>query len=170
MTDEGHAGPGRRVSTTGPRLVGVALLALGLVVLYGTFQIARGAGYSAVGPAAIPLAVAVILIGVAGLFILRTTVRPDADLLELAAAEESATHWPTVGLMVLTLVGYAFALGPLGYITATSLFLPIGARILGSRQPLRDLAIGIGLSVVIYFAFTEALGLRLPAGILEFIL
>lgn len=170
MTDEEGAGSGRRPATTGPRLVGVALLALGLVVLFGTFQIAQGAGYSAVGPALIPLVVALILIGLAGLFILRTTARPDHDLLRLAAEEEAATHWPTVGLVIAVLLAYAVLLSPLGYIVATSIFLPVGARILGSRALLRDLAIGIGLSVMIYFAFTEALGLRLPAGILEPIL
>jgi putative tricarboxylic transport membrane protein len=92
------------------------------------------------------------------------------------AEEEGATHWPSVGLLVAVLVGYGlaldgFRLGPLdvpglGYVVATSLFLPIAARVLGSEHLVRDLVVGIGLAIVVYIGFTQFLGVRLPAGIL----
>jgi putative tricarboxylic transport membrane protein len=76
----------------------------------------------------------------------------------------------------MALVGYALALGGfalgslevpgLGYIVATGLFLPITARIMGSRSPVRDVLAGFGIGIVIFFGFTEFLGVRLPAGIL----
>ena len=160
----------------GPRLVAVVLLALAAVLIVSALGIARGGGYSVIGPATVPLIVAVGLLVLGAIFALRTTVLPDTDLAEQAAAEERATHWPTVGLAALALVGYAlaldgFALGPLdvpglGYIVATGLFLPLTARILGSRSPIRDVIIGFGIGIFIYFAFTELLGVRLPAGIL----
>ena len=160
----------------GPRLVAVVLLALATVLIVSALGITRGGGYSVIGPATVPLIVAVGLLVLGAIFALRTTVLPDTDLAQLAAAEERATHWPTVGLVALALVGYAlaldgFALGPvdvpgLGYIVATGLFLPLTARILGSRSPIRDVIIGFGIGIVIYFAFTEFLGVRLPAGIL----
>ncbi|MGH2402620.1 MAG: tripartite tricarboxylate transporter TctB family protein, partial [Candidatus Limnocylindria bacterium] len=106
----------------------------------------------------------------AALFALRTTLFPDADLAERAADEERATHWPTVGLVALALVVYALALGALGYVVATGLFLPVTAWILGSRSPIRDIVVGVGLAVVIFIGFTEFLGVRLPAGILGLVL
>jgi putative tricarboxylic transport membrane protein len=108
---------------------------------------------------------------------IRTTLLPDRDLAARAAEQEAVTHWPTIGLLAVLLVVYAAALngadiGPielpgLGYIVATALFLPVAARVLGSRHVLRDLVIGILIAVVVYFGFTEFLGVRLPAGILE---
>ena len=160
----------------GPRLVAVALLALAAILIVSAIGIARGGGYSVIGPATIPLVVAVGLLVLGAIFTLRTTVLPDTDLATLAADEERATHWPTVGLTALALVAYAlaldgFAFGPLdvpglGYIMATGIFLPVTARILGSRSPIRDVVAGFGIGIVIYFGFTEFLGVRLPAGIL----
>jgi putative tricarboxylic transport membrane protein len=154
----------------GLRIVAVALLALGLLVLYQTFQISQGGGYSAVGPRFFPLLVALGLIALSALCLLRATVLPDQNLAQQAAAEEATTHWPTVGTTAAALVGYAAALGALGYIVATALFFPTVARILGSRRPARDLLIGIVLGVAVYIVFTRFLGVRLPGGVLDGIL
>jgi putative tricarboxylic transport membrane protein len=62
------------------------------------------------------------------------------------------------------------ALDGLGYVVATALFLPVTAWILGSRSPIRDLVVGVGLAVAVYIGFTEFLGVRLPAGILGLVL
>ena len=160
----------------GPRLVAAALLALAVVLILSALGIARGGGYQLIGPATIPLVVAVGLMVLSAIFALRTTAVPDLELAEQAAEEECATHWPTVGLTALVLLGYGLALdglelGPvevpgLGYIVATGLFLPLTARVLGSRSPVRDVIVGFGIAIVIYFGFTEFLGVRLPAGIL----
>jgi putative tricarboxylic transport membrane protein len=160
----------------GPRIVAAVLLALGALLIVSALGVARGGGYSVISPATIPLVVAIGIVVLGAIFALRTTVVPDADLAIQAADEEGATHWPTVGLAALLLVVYALALdgfeiGPvdvpgLGYIVATALFLPLTARVLGSRSPLRDMVAGVAAAVVIYFGFTEFLGVRLPGGIL----
>lgn len=177
MTSE-ERGPraAREGAVLGPRLAALAILALGVVLIVSAFGIARGGGYSVIGPATIPLVVAAGLLVLGAILLLRTTLLPDTDLGAMAAEEERATHWPTVGLTALALVGYALALdgvdlGPielpgLGYIVATGLFLPLTARILGSRSPIRDLVVGFAIAIVIYVGFTEYLGVRLPAGIL----
>jgi putative tricarboxylic transport membrane protein len=159
----------QRHGMLGPRIAGVVLLLFGLIVLYQALQIQQGGGFAVIGPRVFPLVVALGLLGFATLFLLRCTLIPDEDLIEKAAAEERTTHWPDVGLVVALLVAYAFALQPLGYVVATVLFLPIGARVLGSRQPVRDVVVGIVLAVVIYVGFTRFLGVRLPAGLLDFI-
>src|SRR5688572_18933438 len=175
-TDERGARGAHGGGLLGPRLVALALLALAALLIVSALGIARGGGYSVIGPATIPLVVAVGLLVLSAIFALRTTLLPDDDLAEQAAAEERATHWPTVGLTALALVAYAlaldgFELGPLevpglGYLVATGLFLPLAARILGSRSPLRDVIAGFVIGTIIYFGFTELLGVRLPAGIL----
>lgn len=175
-TDERGARGADGGGLLGPRLIAVALLALAALLIVSAIGIAAGGGYTVIGPATIPVVVAVGLLVLSAIFALRTTVMPDTELAELAAEEERATHWPTVGLTALALVGYAlvldgFGLGPvdvpgLGYIVATGFFLPLTARILGSRSPIRDVIVGFGIAIGIYFGFTEFLGVRLPAGIL----
>lgn len=172
---EGGQG-GRRGGFLGPRLVALFLTALGVVLIVSALTIARGGGYQLIGPATIPLVVAVGLTVLAGVFVLRTTLVPDQELAQKAAEEEAATHWRTVGLAAIALVAYALALdgfevGPLevpglGYVVATGLFLPAAAWILGSRSPIRDVIAGFGIAVAVYIGFTEFLGVRLPAGLL----
>jgi putative tricarboxylic transport membrane protein len=123
-----------------------------------------------IGPRFFPLIVAVGLTALGALWLLRLRVRPDAVLTAHIAEEAAATHWPTVGLTAAALLVYAFALGSLGYIAATALFFPFVARVLGSRRIVRDALIGLALAVVIYFSFTRLLGVRLPAGLLDFTL
>ena len=174
--EEGGGVRGNRVSFLGPRIVAGVLVVGAVFLVYHAFQIGRVAGYTIIGPSTFPLAVSIGLLVLGALLALRTTLRPDDDLGRQVAAEERATHWPSVGLLVAVLVAYALALngfhlGPLdvpglGYVVATSLFLPIAARVLGSEHLLRDVIVGIGLAIVVYVGFTQFLGVRLPAGLL----
>ena len=43
--------------------------------------------------------------------------------------------WPQLAGLALLVIGYALALGPLGFFLATSLFLTIGYVLLGGRHP-----------------------------------
>lgn len=160
----------RRRSFLGPRIAAIAILAFGLFVLLGTFRISERSGYGPTGAAFFPLIVAIGLLVFGALFLVRTTVLPDRYLGEKAATEGAATYWPTVGLIAAVLVVYAFVLKPLGYIVATMLFFPVVAYVLGSaglRAITRNLAIGAVLAVIVYFGFTELLGVRLPQGLLN---
>ena len=154
----------------GPRVFAVVILASGLFVLFGTFGISGRSGFGPSGPKFFPLIVAVGLLVFGVLFLLSTTLRRDRYLGEKAAAEAASTHWPTTGLVAAVLVVYAFLLDPLGYVVATALLFPALAYVLGStgrRRLLRNLAIGVVLGVVVYFAFTELLGVRLSKGLLD---
>jgi putative tricarboxylic transport membrane protein len=154
-----------RVSWRGPRLAGLALLALGIVAVFATAAIpSTRDGWSISGPRFLPLVVSLALIALSVVFLARTVVRPDYDLAEHAAAEAAKTHWPTPLLVMASLVAYVLSLAPLGYALATAVFFTISARVLGSDRPLRDGVWGVALGVVTAYAFTRWLGVRLPVG------
>src|SRR5262245_64482632 len=110
-------------SWTRVRIVGVVLLALGVIALVATFGISSARyGWSASGPRLAPLLASIALILLALAFLLRTFWRPDELLAEHAARELADTHWPTpIGLLAL-LVGYVLLLSALGYALATTVF------------------------------------------------
>lgn len=170
MTPDEHRPAGSKWALLGLRLVAIAVIALGGIILTQVSQIGRGAGYMIVRPNVFPTAVGIGMLALGILFLLRTTVLLDRDLVAEVAAEEATTDWPTTGLGLLVLVGYAVLLHPLGYPLATALFFPIGTRILRSTRLWRDIIIGLALGFSIYLIFTRVLGVRLPAGILAGIL
>lgn len=152
------------------RLAALAVIGLGAVAIVGATQVRPGAGYVAVGPAIMPAVVGIGLVLLGSLLLVRATLRPDADHVRHVAAEAAASDWRTPGLTIAALIGYAVCLGPLGYVLATAAFLPVAAAILGSRRPVRDLGVAVALSIVVYVGFTELLGVRLPAGLLDGVL
>ena len=152
------------------RLAGGAVIGLGLLALAGATQVGTGAGYVAVSPSVMPAVIGIGLVALGVLLLLRATVRPDLDLARRVTAEAAQTDWITTGLTLAALVGYALTLGFLGYVVATTLFIPLVARILGSRRPVRDVVVGVVLGIVVYIAFTQFLGVRLPAGLLDLVL
>jgi putative tricarboxylic transport membrane protein len=152
-------------SFRGPRVWGLILLAIAVAVLVGTTAIRSPEGYAATGPRFVPLLVGVLLLVLSLLFLARTVVRPDVDLAERAAREAAVTQWARPLSVVVALLAYAFLMDPLGYVVATTLFFLATARILGSRDPVRDVLAGAGIALVLYVAFTQFLGVDLPAGL-----
>jgi putative tricarboxylic transport membrane protein len=154
-----------QVSWRGPRIAGLALLAIGIAALAATNQIPSARdGWAVSGPRFVPLVASLVLIVLAIAFLVRTVVRPDVELAQFAAAEAAKTHWPTPGLVVAGLLGYVALLTPLGYALASALFFTATARVLGSRRLARDAVSGVVLGAVVSYAFTRWLGVRLPVG------
>lgn len=154
-----------RQSWTGPRLAGLFLLAASVAILIGVTTIPGRGGYGTSGPRFVPLIVACGLILLSALFLLRTWWRPDVALAERSAEEDAATHWATPGLIMLALIVYAFLLEPVGYPLATAAVFVALARILGSHALVRDVLAGLVLGFGLFTAFTQYLGVSLPAGL-----
>jgi putative tricarboxylic transport membrane protein len=154
----------------GLRLAAIFVIALGGTILTQVSRIGTGAGYMVVRPNVFPIGVGTGILVLGVLFLLRTTVLLDRDLVAEVAAEEATTDWPTTAFGLLVLVVYAALLHPLGYAIATALFFPVGTRILRSTHLRRDIIIGLVLGFTIYLTFTRLLGVRLPAGLLAGIL
>lgn len=154
----------------GPRLFAIGVLLLGALLFTESLGIGQTRGYSPVGPSTFPLVVSLGLVMLGLASIVRLSWRPDPDYARDVHAEESATHWRTVALLGAALLAYALSLGPLGYVIPTGAFFAFVAWVLGSRRVLRDLLIGTAGALVIWFAFTQFLGVRLPTGLLDPIL
>jgi putative tricarboxylic transport membrane protein len=154
----------------GLRLAALTVIILGGIILTQVSQIGTGAGFIVVGPRIFPTVVGVGILVLGLLFLLRTTVLLDNDLVAEVMTEEATTDWSTTILSLLSLVAYASLLHPLGYTLATALFFPVIGRILGSTRLQRDIIVGVALGLVIYLTFTRVLGVRLPAGLLTGIL
>ena len=95
-------------------------------------------------------------------------VSPSADSEDADA--EAATDWRVLGQLTVVLSLYGGLMESAGFILASTLLFAGTAFAFGSRQFLRDAAIGVVLSSLSYLLFSEWLGIRLPAGILDGIL
>jgi putative tricarboxylic transport membrane protein len=154
-----------RQSWAGPRLAGLFLLAASAAILVAVTAIPGRGGYDTSGPRFVPMVVACGLLLLAALFVLRTWWRPDVELAERSAEEDAATHWATPGLIMAALLAYALLLDPVGYPLATAAVFVAVARVLGSHALVRDVLAGLVLGFGLFAAFTQYLGVSLPAGI-----
>lgn len=159
-----------RPSWAGPRATGAVLLGVGVVALVATFAIPGGGRdpWAISGPRLFPLIASVALIVLSIAFLVRTVIRPDAELAAFAGREAADTEWRVPLLVAVALIAYAELLEPVGYIVVSAAFFPLVAWILGSRSPLRDAIAGAALAVGVYTLFTQLLAVPLPIGILGF--
>lgn len=138
-------------------------LALGLFAL-GAAYLAAGwtipspeGGYATVGPRAFPLAIGIGLTAAA----LRIGLRPGRQ-----GDPDGPADWRAAGPSALCFLLYAVLLEPVGYLPATTAFITVEARLLGSRRWRRDLAASIVVAASVYALFGSLLGIRLPPGVL----
>ena len=176
------------------RRLGAGLLALGAGYLAAAFLISEPeGGYAAVGPRVFPIGIGIALVAVALSTALRARARgtagapssnaPNAQAgagrARAPAADEAgaqaipapgavppAADWRAAAPSVLLFLAYIVLLEPLGYLPATTAFIVLEARLLGSRRWGRDLLAALVVTVSVYALFSLLLGLRLPAGLL----
>lgn len=154
----------------GARAAAAVIVAGSAVILYEAIGIALDGGFGPQQSGFFPIIVGIGLV-VFGLgFLATTTVWPDAVMLEHAGEEHRAIHWVTLWLSIAGVVAYAFLIAPLGYILATALFIIALTWVAGSRRWILNVAVAILFPIAVYFLFTELLGVRLPAGLLETVL
>jgi putative tricarboxylic transport membrane protein len=116
---------------------------------------------AAVGPAAVPLPVGVLLGAVGGGLLVQARI-------DARRAAPGGEWQPRAGLRVLalvaTLIGFAVLLPVLGYVvTSTGLFVA-AALLLGAPRDWRVVAWGWALAAVVFLVFDRLIGLTLPAG------
>ena len=135
------------------RIFGLVALFVALAYIASATQIQSSFLADPVGPQAFPMLIG----GVAVICALFMILRPDPD-----------PDWPVMrtfgalAVAVVVLVGYAYALKPLGFIVPTAIAAGILSYQISPRAGPAALS-GIGLSVGLFTLFKFALGLGLVA-------
>jgi putative tricarboxylic transport membrane protein len=160
---DGHAPSTHEV---GPRPLTQALIGAALLALAAALWIDAAAlpppTVMGVGPSAAPRLVGAILacLGVAHWV---AAWRRRGQTVEVDRGNQRSLSWvmaALVGLILFLQFGGGFVLGSAWLFIAT-------ARGFGEALRVRSLAIGLGLSLLVYLFFTRVLTLALPAGPLE---
>ena len=150
----------------GQLAVALGVAALGIAILAGAWFIPDAAGYSTVGPAAIPRLVGVgLLIAAAALLweVLRGGFRHHDE----AAEQALPTDWAAFIWISVAILTYGLLIERAGFIVSSILLYVLTAVGFGSRRWLLNAGIGAVIAVVIYVAFQRGLGLSLPPGIFK---
>jgi len=141
-------------------IAALVLIVLSATFLVGVFDIRSPKGLDPAGPRFFPLLVTTAWLVFSIGYLIEGLRSPKA-----AKGDGDRAWFEPVALSAL-LVLYALLVVPLGYVIATALLFFAAARILGSRQLVRDIVVALVLAVVVYIAFTRFLDISLPEGVL----
>jgi len=149
--------------------VAAGVLALGVLVLGGSFFLPAGGGYAQVGPGVVPRVVGAILIVLGG-FLLREALTGGFKGHDEEAEEKLPMDWPAFGWVTGGIIAYGIFIELLGFIFASTILFVMVARGFNSRRWGLNVATGLVLGVAVFAMFNYGLGLTLPAGVLKAVL
>ena len=144
--------------------IGVGVIAISAVLAYGAFLFPDEMGFVILGAYVYPYAVAVFLAGVGVVLSYQAVTGGFRELADHEDESAKALTGGKAGVAWVTggLLGVAVLINLIGFVLAAALLFACSARGFGSRHPLRDLAIGIALTLPIYWLFNAGLGVSLP--------
>jgi putative tricarboxylic transport membrane protein len=154
----------------GPDLAaGLFVLLLGALCLWQASVIPTTPIYAQVGPKFVPYLVGglVALIG-AGLVAQALRGGWSAEMEEVRDAPP--TNWRALGLVGAGLLANLLLIEWLGFVFAATIQFALVSAGFGSRHLVRDLLIGLAVTLAAFLAFDKLLGVNIGAGILEGIL
>lgn len=146
------------------------LVVVGAYTFYEATTLRIGFG-DPVGPRAFPYAIGAGTV-VLGVLLAIATLRgsvPEAEGGEDVDLRQPA-DWTTVLKLVGVLLATVLTISFVGWALSGGLLFVGAAWALGSRTLVRDLIVGLVLSVLSWYFFHEGLGVILPAGILDGVL
>ena len=144
-----------------------SLLILGLVVLYDTSKMLVPPGSGTVGPQVFPYLVSGFVIFISlGLFI--QIFRGNLGIPEGTEFGEvvEKTDFKSLAMVAGSMLTYPLLIERAGFIIATSVVFFGVAFAYGAKNLLKNLAISLIFSLIVYFSFSKGLNVNLPAGIL----
>jgi putative tricarboxylic transport membrane protein len=144
-------------------LIGGGLLLFSAFALWQIWQIPESPIYAKVGPTTAPY-ITVAALAVLALFLLFEAARggwqPDDE-------KEVAIDWRALVFVAAGLIANIALITWMGFTIASTVMFVLIAYGFGSRQPLRDVAIGFVVALVAYFGFAKLLGVNIGAGWFE---
>lgn len=139
------------------RALGAVLLLVSVGYMGAAALISEPEGqYAVIGPRLFPLVIG------AGWFVCSLWIAIEAK--EVVALP--VIDWRVVSASALAFLVYVVVLERVGYLVATTVFVAVESRLLGSRSWWRDVIVSMGIAVSVYVVFRLLLGVRLPEGIL----
>lgn len=156
----------------GQYIVCAVLVAVGAFLIIDAVTLTAGfAKVDPVGPKFFPIAIGIGLLVCAAVL---AVAIPRGSKGEADGGEDvdldAPGDWRTVGLLVGLFVAVIALVDTLGWAIMGAVLFAGAATILGSRHWVRNIVIGVALSVGSFYAFYSGLGIPLPAGILDGIL
>lgn len=147
------------------------VVVVGGYVLYDASGLERGFTDQPVQPYAIPYVVGAVLV-LLGTLLAVATARGDRPRSEEGEDIDltQGADLRTIGLLAVVLVGNVLLIDWLGWAVTGGPLFAGAAFVLGSRAPVRDLAVGVVLAVGSWYGFTVGLGIPMPAGVLDGVL
>jgi putative tricarboxylic transport membrane protein len=147
-------------------IAAVVLVVLSATFLVGVFDIRSPKGLDPQGPRFFPLLVTVAWLLLSIGYLIEGLRSPRTTKAPAEAGDITDRSWFEPVALCVLLVLYAFLVVPLGYMIATAALFWGAARVLGSRQLVRDIVVAVVMAVVVYIAFTQFLDISLPEGVL----
>ena len=145
-----------------------SLFLLSLVVFWDTHRLVLPTNNTVVSPRTFPYIVATVLM-LASIGVIIEVLRGRAALPEGAEPGEpfQRADFRTMAIVVGSIGLYTFLLERTGYIISSTIAFWGIAYAFGAKKMLRLGAIAFIFSVLVYFSFTNLLGIQLPKWILE---
>ena len=144
-----------------------SLLILGLVVLYDNYKMLVPPGSGTVGPQVFPYLVSGFVIFISlGLFV--QIFRGNLGVPEGTEFGEvvEKTDFKSLAMVAGSMLTYPLLIERAGFIIASSVVFFGVAFAYGAKNLLKNLAISLIFSLIVYFAFSKGLNVSLPAGVL----
>lgn len=151
-------------------LAAFLVLAGGYVVLDAS-TLHKGFADQPVQPYAFPYVIGTVLL-LLGIALAVATARGDRPEAEDGEDVDLSmpSDWRTVGLLALVFVVNIALIDWLGWAITGALLFAGSAWVLGSRHRVRDLVVGVVLSVGTWYGFYVGLGIPIPPGVLDGVL
>jgi len=154
----------------------IATIAVGGLFLYLARAIRtpkyQSAAEALVGPAMVPVIIALLIIALGVLLAVMVLLRPRRGPVVPEPADEDPSEFADFSpgallrLAAVVAIGFAYIwlLGVLGYVLATALVLALMLVLFHNRPSLGMLLVVAGGAAVYYYLFIRLMGLYLPAG------
>lgn len=160
LTSSQNEGDGVRAASR-PWWLGVAVIFLGCICLYGTTSLEQGARYAAIGPGLFVTIAGggLVILGMLLLVQIARGEKFEPQDAEDASGNEKANPVALVTAMAAA-IAPIFTMEPLGLPLTAMISFTLVARSFGSRKPLLDVLYGAALGIASWFLFSR-LGLQL---------
>ena len=150
----------------GQAAIAAGVIAIGGLILWGSFYLPTGGGYAQVGPGMVPRIVGALTLAL-GAWLLWEVLTGGFRSFDEAAEASKPLSWAAFAWVTSGLIGYGLLVEHAGFILASTLLFMLVARGFNSRRWLLNAVTGVVLASVIFAIFNYGLGLTLPAGILK---